>query len=325
MKTIQIFILLVFLLVFGKAEAQNDLGKLDDLGRISIVPYVSDQVENLPLVARNNLQSKLAQVVTANGLGDSQNYNTRFIITPNISVLDKYVVPGAPAKVALTLEVAVYVGDGITGKKFGSTAINVKGVGRNETKAYVAAVRQISSGDNKLQNLLRTAKQRILEYYNNECDFILKDAESLVNQNQFENAIFILTSVPTISKDCYNQAIDMAKPLFQKKIDRDCTLLLNKARNAWNAGLDFNAANDAASYLNQIDPNAKCYPDVERLSRDINTRIKKVDDREWQFIFKQQDDRTEVAVNQLQSMKEIALTYGRNQAQNPVYNIRGWW
>jgi hypothetical protein len=264
-------------------------------------------------------------VVTANGLGDSQNYNTRFIITPNISVLDKYVVPGAPAKVALTLEVAVYVGDGITGKKFGSTAINVKGVGRNETKAYVAAVRQISSGDNKLQNLLRTAKQRILEYYNNECDFILKDAESLVNQNQFENAIFILTSVPTISKDCYNQAIDMAKPLFQKKIDRDCTLLLNKARNAWNAGLDFNAANDAASYLNQIDPNAKCYPDVERLSRDINTRIKKVDDREWQFIFKQQDDRTEVAVNQLQSMKEIALTYGRNQAQNPVYNIRGWW
>lgn len=325
MKKIKIIFIIVLCLILSKTEAQNDLGKSDDLGRISIVPYVSEQVEHLPLSARNNLQSKLAQVVTANGLGDSQNYNTRFIITPNISVLDKYVVSGAPAKVALTLEVAVYVGDGITGKKFGSTAINVKGVGRNETKAYIAAVRQISSGDKNLQNLLMNAKNRILEYYNNECDFILKDAESLANQNQFENAIFVLTSVPNISKDCYNKALDMAAPLYQKKIDRDCKLLLNKAKNAWNAGLDFEAANDAASYLNQIEPNSDCYPQVESLSREINSRIKKVDDREWKFILKQQDDRTKVAVNQLQSLKEIALTYGQNQPQNPVYNIRGWW
>lgn len=28
--------------------AQNNMGKVDDLGRIAIVPYVTDQVENFP-------------------------------------------------------------------------------------------------------------------------------------------------------------------------------------------------------------------------------------------------------------------------------------
>ncbi|RAV30194.1 hypothetical protein [Sinomicrobium soli] len=307
------------------SHAQNTMGKLDDTGRIAIAAYVSDQVDYLPPSAANQLQSRLAQVVTANGLGDSGGYFPRFIITPNISVLDKHVVTAAPPKVLLTLEVAIFVGDGISGKKFGQTAITVKGVGKTETKAYIAALRNIRADAPQVNALLANAKNRILEYYNTECDFILKEAEALAGQNRYDEALAQLMSVPETARDCYNQALDMTAPLYRQKIDYDCKVLLNQARNTWNAGQDYNAATEAAAYLNQIDPNAACYGEVRTFAGEVRRRVEQVDNREWNFILKQEDNRTQVDMQGLKSYREISLERARNQPQHMSYNIRDWW
>ncbi|MGB1137283.1 MAG: hypothetical protein ACPGZQ_08530, partial [Flavobacteriaceae bacterium] len=176
--------------------AQNNMGKVDDLGRIAIVPYVTDQVENFPEIAKNNLRSKMAQILTKNGIAGSAGFSSQFIMVPNVSVLSKDVVAGAPPKVAVNLEVAFFVGDGVNGVKYGSTAVYAKGVGSNETKAYVAALRNISSSNKELANLVETAKSRIVEYYNDNCDFILKEAESMAAQNDYDQALYTLSSVP---------------------------------------------------------------------------------------------------------------------------------
>ena len=305
--------------------AQNNMGKVDDLGRIAIVPYVTDQVENFPEIAKNNLRSKMAQILTKNGIAGSAGFSSQFIMVPNVSVLSKDVVAGAPPKVAVNLEVAFFVGDGVNGVKYGSTAVYAKGVGSNETKAYVAALRNISSSNKELANLVETEKSRIVEYYNDNCDFILKEAERMTAQNDYDQALYTLSSVPQVTKDCFNKAQDKIGAVYQDKIDRECDILLNQATNAWNSGQDLAAAEKAARLMNQIEPESSCYAKVKSLSRTIKAGVKDVNNKEWALLNKQLESITEIEKNRLANSREIALAYAKNQPKTVTYNVRGWW
>ncbi|MDB2463455.1 hypothetical protein N9W69_01405 [Flavobacteriaceae bacterium] len=305
--------------------AQNKMDKTDDLGRIAIVPYVTDQIEDLPEIAKNNLRSKMAQILTKQGIAGSAGFSSQFIMVPNISVLSKDVVAGAPPKVALNLEVAFYIGDGINGVKYGSAAVMAKGVGSTETKAYVSALRNISSSNKDLAKLIDTAKERILEYYNDGCDFIIKEANNLAAQNKFDEALYALSSVPVVSKECFNKAQDRIGDVYQQMIDRDCDMLLNQATNAWNAGQNYEAAVEATELLNQIEPESACFSKVKTLSKSIRAGIKDTNNKEWAMLNKQLESITEIEKNRLSTTKEIALAYANNQPKNVVYNVKGWW
>ncbi|WNH08139.1 hypothetical protein [Thalassobellus suaedae] len=327
MKIKIIILLLVSLLSTGSSimSAQNSEGKTDDLGRIAIVPYVSNQVENIPLSAKNNLQSKMAQILSKNDIAGSTGYPNQFIMVPNVSVLSKEVLASAPPKVVLNLEVAFYIGDGINGVKFGSIVVNVKGVGMNENKAYLSAFRNININNAELKRLIEQSKNRILEYYNDGCDFILKEAESLANQNEFDQALYVLSSVPVVSKDCFNQAQNKIEGIYKKKINRDCTILLNKATNAWNSSQDYESAKESAMYLNQIEPSSKCYSQVKNLANTIKKGVTRNIDRNWDFLDKQLESVTEIEKTRSETTKEIALYYAKSMPENVMYNIKGWW
>lgn len=322
-------ILALSLLTIGSSVvevvAQNKMDKTDDLGRIAIVPYVTDQIEDLPEIAKNNLRSKMAQILTKQGIAGSAGFSSQFIMVPNISVLSKDVVAGAPPKVALNLEVAFYIGDGINGVKYGSAAVMAKGVGSTETKAYVSALSGISSSNKDLAKLIETAKERILEYYNDGCDFILKEADNLAAQNKFDEALYALSSVPVVSKDCFNKAQDRIGDVYQQMIDRDCDMLLNQATNAWNAGQNYEAAVEATNLLNQIEPESACFSKVKTLSKNIRAGIKDTNNKEWALLNKQLESITEIEKNRLATTKEIALAYANNQPKNIVYNVKGCW
>jgi len=324
-----ISIIAVALLTLGgsmaEVLAQNKMDKTDDLGRIAIVPYVTDQIEDLPEIAKNNLRSKMAQILTKQGIAGSAGFSSQFIMVPNISVLSKDVVAGAPPKVALNLEVAFYIGDGINVVKYGSAAVMAKGVGSTETKAYVSALRNISSSNKDLAQLIDTAKERILEYYNDGCDFILKEADNLAAQNKFDEALYALSSVPVVSKECFNKAQDRIGDVYQQMIDRDCDMLLNQATNAWNAGQNYEAAVEATELLNQIEPESACFSKVKTLSKSIRAGIKDTNNKEWAMLNKQLESITEIEKNRLSTTKEIALAYANNQPKNVVYNVKGWW
>jgi len=322
-STLAVFVLMGF--ASYTAKAQNDMGKVDDLGRIAIVPYVTDQVEDFPEIAKNNLRSKMAQILTKNGIAGSAGFSSRFIMVPNISVLSKDVVAGAPPKVAMNLEVAFFIGDGVNGVKYGSTAVYAKGVGSNETKAYIAALRNISSSNKEIASLIETAKGRIIEYYNDNCDLILKEAEGMATQNEYDQALATLASVPEVTKDCFNKAQDKIGSVYQAKINRECDILLNQATNAWNSGQDLAAAQEATELLNQIEPESACYAKVKSLSRTIKAGVKDVNNKEWQLINKQLESITQIEKNRLANSREIALAYAKNQPKTVTYNVRGWW
>ncbi len=322
MKNIKfISLFLISLNVFS----QNNLGVLDDRSRIIISTYLPPNTDNNSTESTNLLKNKLDKIVTSNGIGGSSN-SSRFIITSNIVVLNKEITPSAPPQHLLELEISFFIGDAVTGTKYSSVSKNIVGIGPSEIKAYLNAVNQIKPTDKIFVEFIKLGKDRIIEYYNSQCDFILKSAETAVSQNNFDDAIYQLTQVPEICKECYEKCMNNVIPVVQKKIDRDCSIKLLNATNLWNSNLDFNTANQVGEILNTIDPKSNCFKDVEILSKKIELRVKELDNRDWKLQLKQQQDDIDIQKASIQSARDIGVAYGNNQPKTiTTYNIKGWW
>ena len=315
--------MIMFLFSALTGFSQNTKLSADDMGRIALAAYVPQQIDNMPDAARSLLKNKLSQIVTKSGMGGSA-ANERFIITANINVITKDVLPSAPPLTQFTLEVTFYIGDGIEGTKFTSTSVSLKGTGENETKAYIAALKNISPSNPEIQSFVEAGKTRIIEYYNSKCDFILKEAQSLASQNKYDESISKLISVPEVCKACYDKAMDAVAPIYKKQIDRECKQRLMEATTAWNAAQDLSSAENAGGILSQIEPGAACYKEALALSSKIAQRVKDLDQREWKYQMKQQQDNVDIQKATIKAARDIGVAYGNHQP-SVQYKVYGWW
>lgn len=326
MKTKKFTIVTVFVLMlsFCTAIAQNNLGKVNDLGRIALQPYIAEQVENIPSLAEHVLLNKLGQIVNQNNLSSTR-LGSRFIITPQVTVLTKDITATAPPMIALNLEVTLYVGDGIEGIKFSQISLPVKGVGTNESKAFLNALNRINPQNPVIQRFIERSKNKIISYYNTNCDFILKEALSLEAQHKYKEAIYKLVTIPQVCKKCYDKSLSAVGPVYQKYIDQQGAILLMRAKNAWNAGQDFEAAKLAAGFLAQIEPESSSFYGAKQLSNEIAKRMKALDQRNWDFMLKTTQNAVDIKLARINAAREVGTAYGNHQPQNVTYNTRGWW
>lgn len=225
-KIIPILFLFSILVVKGQTQSKDSGASLIELNT-----YIPEQIEGLTATAQNNLENKLSQIVTANGMGVSSN-SSRFIITANIVVLSKNITPTAPPMHAYTLGVNLYIGDGMEGIMFSTHSVTVKGVGENETKAYMAALKTLKVNDPQYQVFIDKAKAKIVDYYNKRCDMIIKEAKSLATQSQYDAALYKLSTIPQACKACYDKSAPIAKTIFKQRIDNDCKIKLAAAKIA---------------------------------------------------------------------------------------------
>lgn len=326
------FILFSSFLFWASLSAQNQENSSDDAARIPIKAYVPADLGDITPTAQGALKTRLERIITKAGLGGSS-YDNRFILTAKIAELGKEMTDEIPQIFYYDLEITLLIGDAIEGTLFASHTINVKGAGESETKAYLSAIKKIKDKDPLYTEFVEKAKVKIIEYYNSKCDFILKEAETLSSQSDFEGAISVLTSVPDVCKDCYNKAMTAVAPIYQKQIDKQCKIDMMEAQNAWNAGQDEGAAKKAAQFLGNIDPNSSCYSDAQGLSNTIAKRIQELDQRaqdaekrEWQFKLKQQADAVNLEKSRINAARAIGVARAQNQPKTKVvYNIRSWW
>ena len=315
-------ILLLQGLIFQSTFSQ-DIEKSNDLERISLNVYMPESSEQLSEISKSQLQNKINQIVTNNGLSGG-NQNGRFIVVPVISVLSKEITATTPSMTVLELQLSLYVGDGYEGIKFSSTSVTAKGVGNNETKAYNDAIKKIKVQDPSFKGFFDTGKTKILQYYTSKCDFILKEAQGLVAQEKFDEAIYKLTSVPEVCKTCFDKAMDAVIPIYKMQIDKNCKMKLSQAKLLWASNQDITTANNVSEILSEINPNASCYKEVSALVSEISKRVKQLDQREWKFKLKQQQDDIDIRKATIRAARDIGVAYGNHQP-NIVYNIRGWW
>jgi hypothetical protein len=312
---------ILFLFAIVVVEAQNQ-SNASTTSLIELSTYIPEQTEGLTDIAQNNLENKLSQIVTANGMGVSSS-SSRFIITANIVVLSKNITPTAPPMHAYTLGVNLYIGDGMEGILFATNSVTLKGVGENETKAYMAAIKTLKVNDPQYQVFIAKAKTKIVDHYNRKCDFIIKEAKTLASQSQYDAALFKLSTIPEACKVCYDKSAPIARTIFKQSIDNDCKVKLAQAKNSWNASQNEYGATAAGEYLIEIDPKASCYGEAKAFTNKIAAKILADDKREWNFKMKVYQDEVTAERAALKAEREIALAYAKSESVN--YTIVGWW
>jgi hypothetical protein len=313
------FILLFFIAFQFNGNAQV---KLDDFGRIVLNTYLPDNI-SIPADAKKALETKLSQITTNNGIGGST-ANPRFIITAILNVTTKDIVAGPPQMIAQNIEVTLFVGDAITNTAFSNTIISVKGVGTNENKALIDAIKNINPKNKDITAFLEEGKNKIISYYTTQCDFIIKDAETFAKQEKYDEAIYNLALVPEVCKDCYFKTSDIIATLFQQKIDTDCKSLLSKAKILWSGKQNIKQAEEVIAIIIEINPKASCYAATISFMNEITNKIKADEKGRLEIAVKKYNDKMELEKQQINAYEKIAVEYAKNQPKTITYNNIIW-
>jgi hypothetical protein len=285
-------------------------------------------------------------------MGGSQ-ANARFIITANVNVGTKDIIAGPPQLIAQNLDVTLYVGDAVTNTIFSNTTITVKGVGTNENKAFIDAFKTINPKNKDVVAFLEEGKTKIIRYYSTNCDFIIKEAQTLVKQQKYDEAIYQLSLVPDVCQECYFKCLDTLGSIYQKKIDADCKIKLNEAKLIWAAAQNLIGAEKTGDILSTINPMASCQSTVTAFIKSIDAKLKADEKARWEFKMKQYADKIAMEKEQvriaedkskrddtyrenqsqrnseldkirLDNYREVAVEYARNQPKSVTYNNIYW-
>lgn len=321
MKKIAIMIVVVLMATMSMAQ---------DYGRIAINVLVPT-LPNVPEEARAALESKMQQVATQYGLA-SNGLTDRFVMTAKVNVTSKDVAPTTPVKISQKIEVTLFIGDVIDNKVYESIVLSVAGIGQSETQSMIKAFNQIKPTNPKLKEFVENAEQKIIEYYTNNCSYILTEANTLAQQRKHDAAIAKLMAVPEVCKECYEQCMAKAVEVYQSKIDNEGAILVQQARNKWLITRDYAAATKALSILSEIAPLSKAQTDANKLVEEIDVHLRELDavaeeqrEQEWEFAIKQYNDRVKAQNKMIDAAREVGVAFGNNQPRTITKNIISLW
>ena len=338
-------ILLTALMITMVAVAQ-------DYGRFAI-NVVVPQLSNVPEEARAALETKMQQVATQYGLAGNGLTN-RFVMTAKVNVISKDVAPTTPVKISQKMEVTIFIGDVVDNKVYESVVFNVNGIGQSEAKSMIQAFNQIKLSNPKLKAFIENGERKISEYYTNNCQFILTEANTLALQQKYDAAIAKLMAVPEVCAECYEKCMEKAIEVYRMKIGNEGDALVQQARSAWLAKRDYESASEALAILVKVNPLSTAQGKAQALVNEINKHLRGVEaaraqaakesaekaeakeQRDWDFKVKQyednlamarqrQADATALQREQIAAAREVGVAYGKNQPRTITYNnFRTW-
>lgn len=277
---------------------------------LPICVYAADNTETFPFGAKDLVESKLTQLLTRNGIA-GMDYLGQFVLTVTATPLDKDVIPGPPAKIAEKMDLNLYIVDAYARTIFSATSMTVRGLGETENKCYMNAISRMPLQSEQVSKFIQEGKQKILDYYNHEAPLLIKRANQLAKQRNYEEALNLVALIP---QQCvhYDAALEVSQDIYQQYLNYECNANLAAAKAAWAAEQNKEAAEKAGEYLAQILPDAGCYDEAQKLYKEIRDKILE----DWKFQ-KQLVHKDSVILEsqRIEAMRQVGVAYGSHQPQ----------
>lgn len=267
-----------------------------------------EQGEDVPAATDNALMSRLQNAVTAAGVTADSNYG-QFFVTGRFDHIYNDVLPGPPMQHAMHSELTLYIGD-IAGEKiFASTTFDLRGVGTSQQRAFINALSYVSKNNSKFIDFIEDAKLKIIAYYDNHYQQLLKEAASAAATHEYEKALYLTTQIPSCCIG-YDRAAAAVKKYFQAYVDEQGRALLVAAKGEWAKRPDASSVDAAWRYLMQIDPSSTAYPEAEKLIDEILATSK--DDKRFETREKYHDS-VETERRIIDAARQVGVAYGNGQ------------
>ena len=269
---------------------------------------LDNEFTNVPSAASSVLYQSLSRMATENGL-TTDAPTTPFVLTVHCDVLDKSNLPGPPVQTVYNLGLTFYMADTYTQKKFGTAYVALNGVGTGEVKSYINAFRHISTSNSEIKSLINRGKKNMMDYYNTQYPNIIKEAKRLASLQNYEEALTMVLSIPVCSKGG-DEASQYGLQLYTKHLDRMNLFLLNHAKALWAAGQDQKTAYDVCAMLAQIDPDAACYGEAEKLMKEVKGQVRSDIDFEMREKYR---DQIQIEKDRIAAAKAVGVAFGNGQ------------
>lgn len=286
--------------------------------KVPVAVVFPEQVPYISFEAQEVLKNKLSAACAQSGMGATDDF-CQFVLTSAVSITDKYVNPGNPPKYFEKGDLTVYVVDVLGKKTFDSMIVPITGVGNSEEQAHMKAFKALSPANPNLKKFLSGANTKIVNYYESQIDNIITQAQSLAKVYKYDEALFKLGLVPEACPSYSSKIVPAAADIYQKYIDDQANRNLAKAKAVWIAGQDASAAAEAAEYLAEIMPEAKCYPESVALSKEIAARVKA--DIQYYRDIEARDNaqQYDLAKRKINAWRDVGVAYGNHQKSTTYY------
>lgn len=272
--------------------------------------------EAITTASENILNNKLDNLLTNNGF--VKGINSQFVLQSHLDNIQSQQVGGTSNNLLMyDLSVTTRIINSADQNVFAQTTQTVKGMGDNKVKAINSALNKINYNSESFNTFLQQGKNKILNYYTQNCSRILEEATMLEKTDQYDQALYKLTAIPQAASKCYNTAISKALSIYQKKINFDCKTNLAQAKLAWSANPSWDTANEIQSMLSGVNPQSTCYREVSTFTTTMSNRIKELDGREWKM---QYEKEVGLEKDRIQAIKEIGKAYGAGQPKQIIRN-----
>lgn len=174
--------------------------------------------DNISDEASSILYNRLNQAVTLNGIGSTDNSN-KFLLVPSVTVLSIEPTTTAPINYVAEVEITMFLVDNSKKLLISQETIVKKGVADNERKAVVEAIKSIKARDPKIKKMITIGKNRIIEYYNTECETIVKTINAYIDCGMYDKALSELNAIPQIDGNtgCYGNTLNILSKISQEQ------------------------------------------------------------------------------------------------------------
>lgn len=218
-KSLLSLLSIVLLLSSMVADAQN----------IRVMPISG---ENVTESSASMLYNRLNQAVSLNGLSSTDNSN-RFLLVTSVSVLSIEPAATTPINYVADVEISMFLVDNVKKILISQEILTKKGVANNEQKAVQEALKSVKARDPKLKKMITVGKNRILDYYNEECEKIMQTIETYLEMEMYDEALNELNAIPQIDADlkCYENSIDILSRISKEQQESSNNRIKNESPN----------------------------------------------------------------------------------------------
>ena len=304
MKKILFLILALFIRPILHAQ------EIQDFGKIPLAISMPEKIADLDAACMSKLEIKLAQIVTTSGLA-SAGYMPQFCIVPRVTINETNVAEAGMQNITVvTAEVSLFINQMGNDVLISSMSKQLKGSGVSKNAAIANAIAQISPSDPEYKMFIQTSKNKIVSYYEGECEDLMTNAENLVIKKDYQGAMTILMSVPIEAKECYKKAQWKLKYVYTAYENQICNGLINNVKIKI-AGMEYS---NALSMLAEVDPASSCGKEAGELLKETQKKVAAEQKKEWDLAIKIYNDENTLEKHRIDAIKEIVIAQYKKQS-----------
>ena len=234
------------------------------------------------------------------------------VIYPLFDIQDRRVVRGLRDLTIVQGELSLRVKNVEKDLIFASVSIPFLGNGTSDSQAITNAIRNIKPTHPTVKNFFDTARQRIAQYYEAECENLLVRARTLATTQFFGQAFDMVMSIPSVASACYQRAQRAAIDIFEAYQTQDCKKQVQAAR----AAISNNNPGKALEVLGNVNPVSTCHAESVRLVDGISGKLEARQKHHYDTMQKVYLTTYQKKTKPDQAVSEIVLAYRQSQSMS---------